>query len=72
MEQLLSVLLKFVWDKNVFIIFYGVMGTLSHSKIILELLLQNDKPDGGLGKRKLEKFDHMISIVQKFRISFTL
>ena len=27
-----------------FIAFYGVMGTLSHSKIILELLLQNDKP----------------------------
>ena len=26
-----------------FIVFYGVMGTLSHSKIILELLLQNDK-----------------------------
>ena len=29
---------------NIFIAFYGVMGTLSHSKIILELLLQNDKP----------------------------
>ena len=27
-----------------FIAFYGVIGTLSHSKIILELLLQNDKP----------------------------
>ena len=24
-------------------------------------------PHGGLGKRKLEKFDPMISIVQKFR-----
>ena len=28
----------------IFIAFYGVMGTLSHSKIILELLLQNGKP----------------------------
>ena len=26
-----------------FIVFYAVMGTSSHSKIILELLLQNDK-----------------------------
>ncbi len=29
--------------ENVFIVFYGVIGTLTHSKIILELLLQNDK-----------------------------
>ncbi len=29
---------------TIFITFYGVMGTLSHSKIILELLLQNYKP----------------------------
>ncbi len=28
-----------------FIAFYSVMGTLSHSKIILELLLQNDNTD---------------------------
>ncbi len=37
----------FILFRNVvktFITFYGVMGTLSHSKIILELLLQNDKP----------------------------
>jgi len=34
-------ILKFI---TVFIAFYGVMGTLSHSKFILELLLQNDKP----------------------------
>ncbi len=27
-----------------FIAFYGVMGTLSHSKIMLELFLQNDEP----------------------------
>ena len=26
-----------------FIVFYVVIGTLSHAKIILELLLQNDK-----------------------------
>ncbi len=26
-----------------FIVFYGVIGTFSHAKIILELLLQNDK-----------------------------
>ncbi len=28
---------------NKFILFYVVIGTLSHAKIILELLLQNDK-----------------------------
>ena len=28
---------------NFFIVFYVVIGTLSHAKIILELLLQNDK-----------------------------
>ena len=35
-----------VWIKiviNTFIVFYVVIGTLSHAKIILELLLQNDK-----------------------------
>ena len=31
-------------SSNFFIVFYGVIGTLSHSKIILEFLLQNDKP----------------------------
>ena len=30
---------------NDFIAFYSVMGTLSHSKIILELFLQNDNSD---------------------------
>ncbi len=30
---------------NFFIAFYGVMGTLAHSKIILELLLQNDRSE---------------------------
>ena len=28
---------------TIFIVFYVVIGTLSHAKIILELLLQNDK-----------------------------
>ena len=38
-----SQVLIFCEARFAFIVFYEVIGTLSHAKIILELLLQNDK-----------------------------
>ena len=46
-ERKLAPVLKMVYFYNnfviVFIVFYVVIGTLSHATIILELLLQDDK-----------------------------
>ena len=35
--------LNYFLARKIFIVFYVVIGTLSHAKIILELLLPNDK-----------------------------